>query len=383
MIVVNPGSPDDDSAGNPAGEGRATGVDSDGDGLDDGFDNLTDTNDPGYAAGNASNFAGPATHPDRDATDPEGDWRDDDANVAGFVFADDNTDGIRQGGDAGLEGAPVELYAVDGAAAGSIVGTATTDITGAFLFPDLNDPGRPGDPGAANPTTQYYLVFAGVNGNEAVVPADQGGDDRVDSDYTDQGGILRTPDFSGVGETAPAAFFGAGFGATALPVTFVTIDAEATTDCAARIVWTVAGEYDVDRYRVERLTADGSWAVDAEVRATGSDRYAADASRAGAYYRVAAIDLDGSTDRSDAIAVAGCEAATARAVAFPNPASAGTEIALHWATAPRDAVTVHDASGRTVRVLPAAEADRLATADLTPGLYLARSGAEAVRFVIR
>ena len=366
------GVPDD---GSPALDGVPTGVDVDGDGLDDGYDNKLD----GLGADNATNFAGPGTYPNSNnvgTTGDEGNWRDDDANVAGFVFADADGDGIREAGEAGVDGATVELIAVGGASDGTAVATSVVDATGRFLFTDVTESGPGSD------ATAYYLTFVSVAGQTQTVPADQGADDRVDSDYSDVGGTLRTPDFT-VSEMSPAAFFGAGFAEDALPVTFVSVSAEATAECRATVSWTVADERDVSHYRVERLVGEGAWAAEAEVAATGASAYAATAGATGSYYRVVSVDLDGATGRSDVVAVPGCTATAQRASAFPNPATAGATIALAWGETPTRPVTVHEASGRTVRSLAVADAHRLPTAGLPAGVYVARNGAEAVRFVIR
>ena len=372
--VVTDGVPD---GGSPANSGVPNGLDADGDGLDDGYDNAIGAS----GTDNASNFAGPGTYPNSDNVGDvgdEGNWRDDDANVAGYIFADADGDGVREAGETGVAGGVARLFSD----AGTELASATVDATGRFLFADVKDPGAVGEG-----VTDFYLVFEGVNGQAGIVPNDVGGNtaasDRVDSDYTDQGGILRTIGTFTVGEAAPAAFFGAGFSETALPVTFLAVSAEPTADCRAEVAWAVADERDVSHYRVERLAGDGTWTPEVEVAATGASVYAATASATDAYYRVVSVDLDGATGRSDAVAVAGCTANGLPATAFPNPATAGATIALSWGEAPTRPVTVHDASGRTVRSLAAVGANRLPTTGLPAGVYVARSGAEALRFVIR
>ena len=86
--------------------------------------------------------------------------------VAGVVWLDNEQDGIRQEDEELFSGIDVTLFTIDGAE----VSTATTDENGAYQFDDV----APGE---------YYIVFT-VLGRDFVA-ANQGDDDRVDSDVED------------------------------------------------------------------------------------------------------------------------------------------------------------------------------------------------------
>ncbi|QQR83574.1 DUF2341 domain-containing protein [Candidatus Peregrinibacteria bacterium] len=98
------------------------------------------------------------------------------ATVGNFVWTDTNGDGIQGGGETGLNGVTVSLYAdadLDGIAEpgaddGAAVSTTVTAGGGLYSFSALN-------PGA------YFLVFTTPGGYSAS-PANVGGDDTVDSD---------------------------------------------------------------------------------------------------------------------------------------------------------------------------------------------------------
>nr|WP_255603123.1 SdrD B-like domain-containing protein [Oscillochloris sp. ZM17-4] len=92
------------------------------------------------------------------------------ASVGNHVWEDSNHDGIFGAGEAGIPGVTVELYRSDG----SLVASAVTDSTGAFIFIDL----EPGD---------YYIQFYPPSG-WLISPQDQGGDNSIDSDANPNSG---------------------------------------------------------------------------------------------------------------------------------------------------------------------------------------------------
>ena len=56
-------------------------------------------------------------------------------DVGDFVWLDADRDGFQDPGEQGIEGVTLDLLAEDG----TLLGTATTDATGAYLFPELDD----------------------------------------------------------------------------------------------------------------------------------------------------------------------------------------------------------------------------------------------------
>ncbi len=100
--------------------------------------------------------------------------------LGGFVWEDLNADGIYQPGEgSAISGVTVNLYHSDG----TLVGTTTTDANGQYLFQDL----VPGD---------YYLTFQSPQGY-SFSPANQGGNDNMDSDPAVNGRTETTTLLSG------------------------------------------------------------------------------------------------------------------------------------------------------------------------------------------
>ncbi|MEO1083288.1 MAG: SdrD B-like domain-containing protein, partial [Acidobacteriota bacterium] len=90
------------------------------------------------------------------------------ASVGDRVWLDANLNGVQDGGEAGFEGAVVQLYT----ASNALVETVVSDADGVYLFEDLAD----GD---------YYLRLFEPSGF-CFTARDRGGDDAVDSDVDPQ-----------------------------------------------------------------------------------------------------------------------------------------------------------------------------------------------------
>jgi len=108
--------------------------------------------------------------------------------IGNFVWEDENGDGIQDAGEVGRNGVVVQLYSVGA----GLVETVTTQFLdgnsaspGHYWFGDL----APGD---------YYIQFELPPNGLNTVPADQGGDDAVDSDADPAN--MRTPNVT-VGTT--------------------------------------------------------------------------------------------------------------------------------------------------------------------------------------
>ena len=352
--------------GSMAKDGQPMFSDGDGDGLDDGYDN-------DMAASNPTNATGPADYPDDNATGDRN-WRDNDANIAGVVWLDDNADGIRDAAEVGANTAVTIRNAADGA----VLATTTTDADGNFLFTDFDAPGAPGE-GVAS----YYVEFAAPAGYTTAVTQDAGADDRVDSDYDP--GTFRTAAFA-VSETSANAFIGAGFAAAPLPVAFASVSSSAV-DCEVTVAWEVASELNTEYYSVRRLGPDGVYVEVARVAATLRGSYAAGGLTTASYYRVVGVDLDGTESATDVLYAQPCawgEVGVADLGVFPNPADRGATVTVTSAgtdAAPAD-LTLFDATGRLVRALPAGTRV-IETADLSPGAYIVRGAGTARRLLVR
>lgn len=86
-----------------------------------------------------------------------------------FVWSDLNANGIQDGGEPGLAGVSVSLFRN-----GSVIATTTTNASGVYLF----------DIGTNNSSDSFFLQFGLLAGFQ-FSPADQGGDDALDSDVID------------------------------------------------------------------------------------------------------------------------------------------------------------------------------------------------------
>jgi hypothetical protein len=91
------------------------------------------------------------------------------ASLGNFVFYDDDRDGIQDAGEEGVEGVTVQLFVNGGAAP---VATTTTNENGFYIFENLE------------PGVEYFVVFAPASlpADYVFSPANQGGDDALDSD---------------------------------------------------------------------------------------------------------------------------------------------------------------------------------------------------------
>ena len=99
------------------------------------------------------------------------------ASIGDFIWNDANNDGIQDAGEPGIPGVTVNLYDDSGT---TLIATTTTDTDGLYRFTNLE------------PTTDYVIrldnpadyALGGPLVNYQLSPANQGGDDTVDSDAT-------------------------------------------------------------------------------------------------------------------------------------------------------------------------------------------------------
>jgi hypothetical protein len=339
----------------PNDTGVFTSMDSDGDGLDDGYDNDDITSNP-------TNGITAASEPDNDATDTEKDWRDDAANIAGFVWDDVNADGMREDGEAGLSGVTV---VVRNAAGDAVLATATTDAEGNFIFADFDPVGA----------TSYYLEFTYPSGYTLTSAPDQGSDDRMDSDV--DASTNRTAPFS-VDDSNPGAFFGAAFQSAPLPVEMLGIGLRG--DCDTELFWNVAQENGVSTYDVEYSQTGANWSKADNVSARNNSEYATNVDRSG-YYRVVTVDNDGITSTSDIVFRGACS--TTGVKMYPNPAAPNANVTLSGLTV-GGVITVVHVDGRIIREINA-DSDQvdLSLNGFVPGVYIIQHGADVKQLIIQ
>ena len=174
-----------------------------------------------------------------------------------------------------------------------------------------------------------------------------------------------------------------------VPVTVYGFSAADAGDCALRFEWSVGTEIDVRVYVLEASTDGVAFAPVGEVSAAGHSAYATTAAPGDArYFRLRAVDLDGSSAVSAVIAAdTDCAAATSLR-AYPNPASANASLQVEVTPAAASR-TLHlvDVYGRTVAQLSVdagAARVELSLGGVAAGTYLLTDarGAGAVRVVV-
>jgi len=176
-----------------------------------------------------------------------------------------------------------------------------------------------------------------------------------------------------------------------LPVQLTTFTARSAGPTSVQLAWATASELTSAYFAVERSRDGVTFAELGRVGAAGSSTTARTYSHtdaalpAGAtllYYRLRQVDLDGTATYSPVRAVALRGAAVGLAL-YPNPAQAGTTLT---GAAPGAVVQVLDGLGRPV-LSTAADAAGTAPlvlpAGLAPGVYLVRTGAQALRLSVQ
>ncbi len=158
--------------------------------------------------------------------------------------------------------------------------------------------------------------------------------------------------------------------------------------------WTVANERNFSHYEIERsTTGTDNWMVMEEFLAQAADETAAFtysyidyAPRAGAYYRLRMVDLDGTVKLSEVVFLNRSEAGNFEV--FPNPAI--DHVTVSVPAEERVFLQLTDGAGRRVwtKELPAGTAAKAVIAtDAAPGLYILTARTErqswSQRLVIR
>jgi hypothetical protein len=250
------------------------------------------------------------------------------------------------------------------------LGTVTSYLLDVSTTPDFAAPvaGSPfsaaasvtsyGVTGLTQNMTYYYRVRAL---NSALAPPDQG------------------------------AFSNTSIVATPLPVELVSFTATAEGRTTVRLAWATASERNSARFEIERSLNGTSFQPVRAVAAAGTSTTThtydlRDASLptgiSQLYYRLRQVDVDGAAHYSVVrpVALAGAPAGLSL---YPNPMHAGTVTLL--GAVPGTRATVLDAVGRSV-ISTLVDATGTATLGLPPelatGVYLVRTGAQALRLTV-
>ena len=345
------------------GSGQANALDADNDGFDDGFDTS-----PVFGGGQQTSIGG---MPESNSSNSDFNWRDDDANVAGTVWHDVNTDGIRQDTEAVFINTVV--YLKDEVTDATLL-VMQTDDDGKFLALDG---------GFNNPQGNALYVEVdppGGFGNPS--PADQGGNDRVDSDISN---TYRTTPFT-ISNEAPMAYIGAGFSAGALPVQLIDNTWTVGEDCTLTAEWWVGDERQVAQYEVQFAGDGQEWSTLATIDASGQWAYAKTLLAQVGYYRLVAVDNDGSVAEWPATYVEPCGKTDEALQVAPNPIPTGAVLSV-VGLRPNERVVLLDAIGRRLDV-PVTQGSspntlHVSTAGLAPGVYVVQVSERSTRVVVR
>lgn len=176
---------------------------------------------------------------------------------------------------------------------------------------------------------------------------------------------------------------------TPLPVTLTNFTAQLAGP-AVQLAWHTASEQNADRFEIERSTNATTFTRLGSLPAAGTSSAAhayaftdvkLPAGASTLYYRLNQVDLDGTSTYSP-VRTVGLTPAAAGLSLFPNPAQQLTTLT---GAAPYATVQVFDALGRTL-ITALADADGTAQlvlpTGLAPGVYLVRTGTQALRLLI-
>lgn len=171
---------------------------------------------------------------------------------------------------------------------------------------------------------------------------------------------------------------------SSLPVGLLFFRAHADDAATVTCTWATASEHANDHFNVQR-SADGSQFMAVGVVAGAGDaqdqrdyRFVDPAPLPGiSYYRLQQVDVDGTTDLSDAVAVD--RGAEPGLQVWPVPSQGSVTIACPESSPEAWPVEVLDESGRVVRRIAAPGGDHAEVTGLSAGTYLVRCGDPSIR----
>lgn len=298
----NDGLTDSVEGQSTAGYQLPSGMDTDGDGIDDVYDN----NDAAYA-GNANNGITPYNHDGADTPD--------------YIDSDSDNDGVTD--------------LVEGTGNGSITLTNTTDTDGDGLVDQF-------DIFSLNTQTtnlQNNVTLAGMgNGGSTTGPASAGSSDIA----------KQTPPAATNRDWRNSSFF-------ILPVSLISFGAEERNGFAD-IKWVAESEINFLQYVVER-SANGRDFITAGIVTPYNNggrnnyRFIDNIQQLNApvvYYRLKMVDLDGKTDYSAIVRISVGKAVVKKIVITPNPITENMQIRLSSDVAAVAKLQITNASGQVL-----------------------------------
>jgi uncharacterized repeat protein (TIGR01451 family) len=260
--------------------------------------------------------------------------------VAGnLVWRDDNLNGIQDVGEAKVQGVVVEAIELG---TGNVVSTAITDSDGIYTLDYLEK-------------QIYYLKFTPPAEYTATIPG--AASDNLDSDVDHSFGINTTRAFSMEPSSENNNIdMGVAFGI--LPVEWLNIQAK-KNDLGNLIKWTVAKEWNVSHYVIERKISENQPFIEladkifVKNNTLGQSEYIyndLDKLPVGTcYYRVKQVDFDGKFSYSEIVYIK--ESSSLSINLYPNPAKSLTNLEILQDKDALIEVDLLDANGKFVKRL--------------------------------
>lgn len=145
---------------------------------------------------------------------------------------------------------------------------------------------------------------------------------------------------------------GLGFTVTNLPLNFINVSATQKAATQVQVNWQTANEINVQQFVIERSSNGSSFSTIGSVTAVVSGNYAytdnsISTTATQLYYRIKAVDKDGSLSYSQVVRVQ-LGASIVRFSVYPNPVKDQLQIQLLSATQHRATIQITDVQGKTI-----------------------------------
>jgi hypothetical protein len=238
------------------------------------------------------------------------------AAMGDVVWYDEDSDGIQDPNERGMEGIEVKCYNL----ADELISTTTTDINGEYMVDYLQQ-------------EPYYLRFTAPEGYSPTVA--NVGNDSSDSDIDGTNGPLTTPFYnmqSGVQEPSVDA----GFQSGSLPVELVEFKGSWEKNHNL-IEWTTATEINNDHFILERrLETEVNFKIIEKINGYGNTSFEQsydfedfDLTQSGIYYyRLKQVDINGKVKDEGTIAIRVDLIRNESVTVYPNPSRGSINIAI-------------------------------------------------------
>ncbi|WP_345026354.1 hypothetical protein [Ravibacter arvi] len=237
---------------------------------------------------------------------------------------------------------------------------------------------NPTNNAALNATLRFHYWDSELNGNkedELGLWKSSGGDDWVAQIGSVKNSGLNWLELAGIGSFSR---WTASDAATSLPVRFSGFAAACYSN-TVRLTWETVLEINAARFEILRSPNGDQWDRIGQITVrgteTGNGRYSfSDPESGNAYYRIKAVDHDGSTGFTG-IVKAACATAARLWKAGPNPVKDKLSVWMGPAGRGKVSLQLHDRQGRLVKATPVGDlADKHVTTldmkDIPAGVYL-------------